>query len=392
MISCRYFVSAAAFLGLACAAPLASSIDKRDYHPGDCTNGPWSGVQFIGGKAANGFCETSWKTTYSPLAGVEFWTTDDGDHIAGIQAIYADGGRGQVWGTTATSSDHPSATFNLAPGELITNLISYGNGKGKYYGAVHIETNKGQKFDAGKKTDGLDPYPQNVGGSGNGILYGFEGNFGDGDDNTIVNLAWLFLNEKIESVEVTDVKYDSKALEEAASLKPKTFDMGTYYNHFDSNVTVAQDRSRSVKNTNTWSQSSITTFNVGYSLTVKAEPLNLGLGTEETITAGFSTSQEQTSGGSAEEDYDLNCKISAVPLKPKQGVKLTGTFAHGEADIPYDSTVNVNLANGSKFSYGEKGTIKSVQYSACKTTVEASSDSSADDPPKETVNDAVPDL
>lgn len=167
-------VFAAVAIATTASAAAIASLAKRT--PGDCFTGPGAPIQWVGGDSGNDWCESHWNSDYAPITGLEVWRTGDknGDHVAGIQFIYATGIRSDTFGRQDTSR-FPSQTLSLQPDELITSAILYGNGKGAYLGHIHIETNKGTQFDAGRDTSGIGPWQVDV---GSGILLGAFGRSG----------------------------------------------------------------------------------------------------------------------------------------------------------------------------------------------------------------------
>ena len=146
----------------------------------------------------------------------------------------ASGVSSQIYGQEDTSK-YPSATFTLAPGELIKNAILYGNGKGEWLGHIHIETPK-QTFDAGRDPNKITPYGINVGG---GLLYGAnvvtsQSDKSNGED--IQSLAFLFLAEPIDHLAITDVTYDTDPEGTNSGISPQNIVVGQWFNDADSNV------------------------------------------------------------------------------------------------------------------------------------------------------------
>ena len=155
--------------------------------------------------------------------------------VSGALIIHsASGVNSKIYGQEDTSK-YPSASFNLAPGELIKNAILYGNGKGEWLGHIHLETTK-QTFDAGRDTNKLNPYGVSV---GSGLLYGANvvtspSDKSNGDD--VQSLALLFLGEPIDHIAITDVTYDTDPQGSNSGITPQNIVVGQWYNDADSNV------------------------------------------------------------------------------------------------------------------------------------------------------------
>ena len=125
--------------------------------------------------------------------------------------------------------------MTLAPGELIESAILYGNGKGYWLGHIHIETTK-QTFEAGRDTSKIHPYGVNV---GSGLLFGARISTSpsdkDGGDD-IQSLAFYFLNEAIDHIEITDVTFNSDPEGTNAGISPQNVVVGQWYNGADNTV------------------------------------------------------------------------------------------------------------------------------------------------------------
>ena len=264
-------------VGFATAVPSNTGlIQERD---DGCADGPgWAlPVYTIGGSGGTYNCETSYGHDYSPVSGMEVWRKgdNDGDRISGTRVTLplfssflppltrhrsevnivsgdflavsdpllpfsgllilhsASGVTSEIYGQEDTSK-YPSTSLKLGPGELITSAILYGNGDGEWLGHIHIETTK-QTFDAGRDTNGINPYGINVGG---GLLYGAQiVTSPDGDNgDSVQSLAWLFLAQPVDRIAITDITYDTPPQGTSNGITPQNVVVGTWYNDADSNV------------------------------------------------------------------------------------------------------------------------------------------------------------
>ena len=141
-------------------------------------------------------------------------------------------------------SEYDSKKLELDAGETITNAILYGDGKGSALGHIYIETSNGKKFDYGRDISDIDPYEVDV---GSGLLMGAKGQYNsDYSAKCVINLGLLFLNQPIKSVEVTNIEYDTTALENKGKVNPKSIDVGSYYNGAGTNGTAKQSHKSTV--------------------------------------------------------------------------------------------------------------------------------------------------
>ena len=94
----------------------------------------------------------------------------------------------------------------------------YGNGRGSWFGAIHIETSSGQTVRLGRGTENITPYNIEVGG---GILLGAL--VSELDDNglpSISSLAMLFLGQKVDHISITDFALTEDPTGTAAGISP----------------------------------------------------------------------------------------------------------------------------------------------------------------------------
>ena len=146
----------------------------------------------------------------------------------------ASGTTSKIYGQEDTSK-FPSASLTLAPGELIKSAILYGDGHGKWLGHIHIETTK-QTFEAGCDTNKINPNGINV---GSGLLFGADVATGPSDESTgddIQSLAFLFLNEAIDHIEITDITFNADPQGSNSGISPQNVVVGQWYNHADGTV------------------------------------------------------------------------------------------------------------------------------------------------------------
>ena len=151
-----------------------------------------------------------------------------------LTILSASGVTSQVYGQEDTSS-YPSVTMTLVPGEIIKNAILYGDGHGNWLGHIHVETTK-QTFDAGIDTKKINPYGINV---GSGLLYGanivtHSSDKGPGSD--IASMAFLFMNEPIDHISVTNIAFNNDPSGSNSGISPQNVVVGQWYDDTNNNV------------------------------------------------------------------------------------------------------------------------------------------------------------
>ena len=297
---------------------------------------------------------------YTPLAGIEVWRTSDGDHIAGIQFTYASGKTSQIYGNEDTSN-YASQSFTIAPGDLIKNAELFGNGDGTYLGAMHLETEGGKTFDAGKDTDGLTSYGINTGG---GLLWGAIITPKDGD---IGNMAWLFMKDSIDHISITDVKFSQDIAASSAGIDPQNIVVGRWYNDQAVDASYALSPAYSVVRSFSYSQTVTTAF--GASISIEISDEIFGIGVKETDSFTWSMSIEDSSTTATSSATSVTCAASGT-IKPSSGVQIKGAYQTGTGTWSYTSKVTIYLKGGGSFSYNENGQLDNTAYNECTTTLE----------------------
>ena len=103
-------------------------------------SGPFTGEFVVGGFGGSPYQACKWVMNESALVvkGLDVWYNSN--TLRGIQVTFSDDSRTSVFGSPTDS--HGSIVF--APGERITSLTLWGNGKGTRTGRILLTTSAGQ--------------------------------------------------------------------------------------------------------------------------------------------------------------------------------------------------------------------------------------------------------
>ena len=319
---------------------------KRD---DGCAGGGYVVNPVIGSAEGDPFCDVRFGTSGEVVSELEVWSSKKG--ITGVLVTYSSG-KSFMHGDQG--KDQPQ-TMTLGTGELVSSARLWGNGRGQHLGHIYIKTNK-QEFDVGMEKPN-DGYEISVGG---GLLVGVKGLTGK---DYIQNLGLIFLEAKIEKVEIGDVKFDEDPTGTSIDIAPVYLIRSTFGNPAGStgNVTFSVTGSNEVTQSTTWEQSSMTSYGASLSVEVEAKPF--GIGTKTTGGVEWSHQNSNSKGGSKSEKVTISNTAGPMSLKPGQGKSCKIFAQKGEGDFPYTSTVRMTLEGGREVSFEEKGVLKSVQYS-----------------------------
>lgn len=353
----------------ACNIEDSNTLSKR----GTCDTGSWVPGWVIGGRNSdvgpNNICETHWGGDYQPITGLEAWT--DNDKITGVRATYSGGAVSQIFGRI-NSGQSGSITVDYSKGEKFTTVVSYGNGIGTRLGHMYLETSGGQKLDIGKNTDGITPYSMNVGG---GILLGLIGSYGD----EINAMGYLFISSTVQSVSVGQMTFDPDPSGTNTSLSPLVLSNQHYYNDRtpgSGNVTWNFSGQQTETQSNTYTQSSTTTFGGSIQVEVSAELFGIG----GKVTTGFTWESSQTTESASSTTSSVMLTWGETgSLQPGQGVDCTAYVQKGQGNFAYTSHVTMLLVDGTTYSYVEKGRLNNVAISEAYISVKE--DDSQNAPP-----------
>jgi hypothetical protein len=127
-------------------------------------------------------------------------------YIRGIRVVYSDGG---VALAGAETDDVNEITFQ--PNERVTKMSLWDDGRKKHAGRIQFQTDKGNVFDFGQKTDGQNEVHISV---GSGILIGFVGLAGLDIDA----MSPVFIKD-MKSTRVEDVSFPPFDVTQGFTLK-----------------------------------------------------------------------------------------------------------------------------------------------------------------------------
>ncbi|KAH7125511.1 hypothetical protein B0J11DRAFT_308099 [Dendryphion nanum] len=318
----------------------------------DCDSGPWTDVSSTGGGDGGPFCATKWKEGVV-IKGVEVWANTKS--VRAIQFYYSDGTNSQQWGKV-DGDRHARMDWDPAT-DGISQIKTWGNGRGQYLGRVQIRTSKGKELDVGKDTNGQNTYETKV---ASGIMLGAFGGAGD----VIDRLGFLFLKSKVDKISIDDVKFKdtpdqlNKRME---GLETVTLDYADHTNtHPEANQTFTFGKSEQRSATKKFSNTGTHSFGISQAFEISGKILDLGA--SSTTTLKYDYSKSTTEESSKESAVTLTYTV-ATALKPGQRVFCKATAMKGSYSGAYTSTVNVWLADGTKFGFARDGTMDQVNWS-----------------------------
>lgn len=168
---------------------------------GDCDSGPFAALQAVGDKHdASDYdvdiCETQW--TYGTVVrGVEVWGSKD--RVSGIFLTYSNQDHSHLIG--AREGDYHQAIdwdpFTVS----VTRVVLWSDRDARQLGGIRIELSNGDTLEM--KVDKISgkAFSPDV---GSGILLG---GWGRADDH-ITAWGWLFLESKVDKIQIGDFKWD----------------------------------------------------------------------------------------------------------------------------------------------------------------------------------------
>jgi hypothetical protein len=177
---------------------------------GDCDSGPFAALTAVGDKHDSSqydveICETQW--TYGRVVrGVEVWGSKD--RISGIYLTYSNQDHSHLVG--ARDGDYHQS-LNWDPFTVsVTRTVLWSDRDANQLGGIRIELSNGESLEV--KVDKISgkTFSPDV---GSGIMLG---GWGRADDH-ITAWGWLFLEDKVDKIQIGDFQWDQDQDEFAKS-------------------------------------------------------------------------------------------------------------------------------------------------------------------------------
>ncbi|KAL8788681.1 MAG: hypothetical protein Q9195_007182 [Heterodermia aff. obscurata] len=311
-------------------------------------DGPFTVKTLVGGGGGGDFSTCEWVTNgkASVVKKLQVWWNSS--YLKAIQVTYSDNSVSRVFGEATELTQ----TIILAPGEVVTSFVMWGNGIGTRTGRIRLVTNLGQVLDAGKDTSGQTAYTSPT---GSGILVGMVGRSGLDIDC----LGAVFLDSSVASIVIDNVQYPDSLEGKFTGISPvflsRSHFFGAEPNGTDWNFSNTVDRTTS----SSFSQKSSTMFGTSVNATVTAAGFEIG----GSVFSGFrwETTQPTESSTTTSETVNFTWGVSGH-LNPGEGVTCTASTEKGVANVQYTSTVTLTLTDGTVSKYAENGVYSNVVY------------------------------
>jgi len=216
----------------------------------------------------------------------------------------------------------------------VSQLKTWGNGKGQYLGRVYLRTKKGAELDVGKDTDGQDTFETKV---NSGILLGAFGGSGDKIDR----LGFLFLKSSIDKITLEDVVFKETPEELNKRMEGLETVIVDYADHTNANSNSTEiftfTKSETKAASKKFSQSATHTFGWSNAIELSGKILDLGASSTTTLKYDYShTSSEESS-----EDHSVALTYTvATNLAPGQRVFCRATAMSGTYKGEYTATAS----------------------------------------------------
>lgn len=320
-------------------------------------NEPFTGLFGVGGGGGSPWAEYKWKTNDNGLIvkRLDVWWNDS--CLQGIQVTYSDNSRSKQYGSFNNNHD----ALDLAPGERITNMSLWGNGKGTRCGRIRIITDGGKDFNKGKDVTGQTEYSAGV---GSGILVGMVGRSG----TEIDLLGPIFLDPDVKTISVSDLNYYGD-LTGSQGITQVTLNQASYENpKGDQNPILKWDFTGSSERetSTTFTQSSSTTYGVNVTVEVSAEIF--GIGAKTSTTYEWEKSDTQTTESSTTEKMAMSWSAGGE-LKPGETATATAFCYQAIGSLRYDAQVQIVLLDGWTSTYRETGVFRTALFTIASTKV-----------------------
>ncbi|KAJ4294183.1 hypothetical protein N0V90_007873 [Kalmusia sp. IMI 367209] len=319
----------------------------------DCANGPWTNVLYIGGGGGGDWCNSKWDQGIV-VTGMEVWASNKA--VRAVQLYYSDGSNSGMVGKLDDVKEHQRIDWDPSK-DGISQLKTWGNGKGQYLGRVYLRLKSGGELNVGKDTDGQAVYETDV---QSGIMLGAYGKAGD----VIDGMGVLFLKSKVSKITIENVAFSDTAEDLNERMKGLNTMIIDYADHKNNQANATDDFSFQKKQTRTvtktYTQSAALTFGITEAIEVSGEIL--GIGAKSTTTLKFETQLTDTTSTATADTTDLTYSTSTT-VPPGGRVYCRATAMSGVYKGTYSANVKIWLEDGSDFSFAQGGTLDQVTWS-----------------------------
>ncbi|KAF2875082.1 hypothetical protein BDV95DRAFT_486699 [Massariosphaeria phaeospora] len=328
---------------------------------GACDNGPWQEVLVIGQHTeGTEYCETKWADGVV-MTGIEVWGSEFG--VLGAQFYYSDGSNSPQFGKGG-GDKHAKLMWDPSV-DSISQLKSWGNGRGQHLGRLQIRTKKGQELDVGKNTDGQDTFETKV---ASGIMLGA---FGRSTD-IIESMGFLFLKSTVDKITIDDIVFDETPEElnkRMQGIETIVLEYADHTNAHDAaNETYTFGKTEQRATSKKFSSTATHTFGISRNVELSGKILDLGASVSTSLKYEYSSAKTEES--TQERSVTLNY-AATTSLKPGQRVFCRATAFMGTYDGKYSGNVNVWLADGYKYGFKVGGTMEQVNWSKASSKCQA---------------------
>ena len=266
----------------------------------------------------------------------------------------------KVWLTNGLSKEfgNPSGhyqDYSFQPGERITALSLWGNGKGTRLGAIKFKTDKGKEFFPQMTSRKLkQEYPVEI---GSGICIGIMGRAGSDIDS----IGFEFVKPLVSSTMV-DVKYPTIGFAQA-NVEISTLKSVEYENGLNIPQKFELEVTEKITTKKIWSRTAGLESALQVSVKAGVPKLVEILGKFSlTLSVSSTHGTENTTERTEKWNFPVN-----VPAKSK----IQATVSIGKADInlPYTGNILMKTTDGSELKFAVKGNYTGVEYTDVKFTL-----------------------
>ncbi|KAL1607650.1 hypothetical protein SLS60_002585 [Paraconiothyrium brasiliense] len=346
---------------------------------GDCDSGPFAALQAVGDKHDSSkfdvdICETQW-TSGQVVRGVEVWGSKN--RISGISLTYSNQDKSHLIGARA-GDYHQSLDWDPFTVQ-VTRTVLWSDKDANQLGGLRIELSNGDTLEMKVDKISESVFSPDV---GSGIMLG---GWGRADDH-ITAWGWLFLEDKVDKIQIGDFVWDQDQDDFAksqAGIKKTVKASQGQYNSASNTSTIAFDISDTVSNSYSYSQSVHYNFGMGYSLEISAQVA--GAGPKATTSISFEVGTESKKEWTETQSTTLTFKVSQPALSGKTTMCI-GYVEYGEFDMGYEANVHIVLKNGNTFDFRERGERKQTMFGQAQTACADEDGDHSSESPEDFVN------